>query len=643
MHEGKSTQQGEAMKLKYLRGSATAAVVVAALVAATLGVVSATVPAASASADPLSPDTGARPSTSSPPHASAGGHVYYVDSENGSDSSSGTSAGHAWKTLAKVDAETFSPGDVIAFDRGETFTGAATISSSGTSAAPITVTAYGHGAQPILTNPGQWNALEITSAYVAVTDLEFTNTAVFNNDDGTGITGPKYELSGAIDITGAASHEVITDDTFSDVGVGVKTYGQYTDIEHNTFENLQIAFVGEDSGSQTSYGAIGISVDNSNEHIAYNDFINCRSTDSPYGADGGAIEIEGFDYNKDNIAIDHNYSRGSQGFLEVTETESSNVTLSYNVSDDYQQFVAWDTTTNPSGFVANNNTVVRRHDTFDSPLFDIYYYRQAGPAPTASWMSMQNNIFDTPYGTVLGRFNFPHNHNLFYGGASGNDPVGYVLGAGDLIANPDFVNYDNGDLALAAASPAIDNGAATTTTTDLLGHPTGVGAGVDMGAFEYQKAFSSTAAGLVDGGFEAQSTLGYTTTPWYSGGSLYSGIDVNAGKSRTGLNDAWLSGTGTGYFGAVQQAVAVKKHTIYRYSIWVRNGQNIDSGLVGVKTKAGDILNEVRHGTAANYTHYIVTFNSGSNSSVVVFSGYWGPGPSAYEQFDDATLTGPSA
>jgi hypothetical protein len=631
------------MKLKFIRGSAGAAVVVAALVAATLAAVSPAAPAARASADPLSPRTGARVSTSGAPHASAGGHVYYVDSRSGNDSNTGRSSAQAWKSLAKVGSGTFGPGDVVAFNRGETFSGAATISSAGTAAAPLVLTAYGHGDQPILTNPGQWNALEITSAYVSVDDLEFSDTAVFNNDDGTGITGPKYELSGAIAITSTASNVVVTDNTFSNVGIGVKTYGQYTDIEHNTFENLQIAFVGTDSGSATSYGAIGISVDNSNEHIAYNDFINCRSTDSPYGADGGAVEIEGFDHNKDNIAIDHNYSRGSQGFLEVTETESSHVNLSYNVSDDYQQFVAWDTTTNPSAFVADNNTVVRRHDTFDSPLFDIYYYRQAGPAPAASWMSIENNIFDTPYGTVLGPFNFPHDHNLFAGGANGNGPVGYPLGVGDLIAKPHFVNYDGDNLRLAAASPAIDNGAATTTATDLLGNPTGAGAGVDMGAFEYQKPLPTTTANLVDGGFEAQSTLGYTSSPWYAGGSLYSGIDVNAGKARTGKNDAWLSSSGTGYLGLVEQAVHVRKHTVYRYSIWIRNSQNIDSGVVGAKSLSGLILGEVRHGTAGSYTHYIVTFNSGTNSSIVVFSGYWGPGPSAYEQFDDAALYGPTA
>ncbi|RKR75873.1 choice-of-anchor Q domain-containing protein [Frondihabitans australicus] len=629
------------------------AATIAALVAAAGVVGMTTSVAAPAHADPLSPHTGARPSTSSAPHAGPGGHVYYIDSTNGSDSNTGLSKTSPWKSLAKVNSSTFKPGDVIAFDRGDTFTGAATLSSGGTAANPITVTAYGTGAQPVLTNPGQWNILVLDASYISVKDLAFTNSAVFNNDDGTGITGPKYELSGAVDITANGDYALVQDNVFTDVGVGVKTYGQYSDIEHNSFENLQIAFVGEDSGSQTSYGAIGVSLDNSNEHVAYNNFINCRSTDSPYGADGGAIEIEGFDFDKNDITIDHNYSRGSQGFLEVTETHSSNVNLSYNVSDDYQQFIAWDTTTTPDAYTASNNTVIRRHDSFSSPLFDIYYYRQAGPTPTASWITIQNNIFDTPYQSVFGVFDFPHDHNLFYGGPNNADPLGYpqgtavqteyALGTGDLIADPQFVNYATGNLRLKATSPAIDNGAATTTGTDLAGKPTNVGAGVDMGAFEYQGTEPTADAGLVDGGFENQTTVGYTTTPWRLGGSLYSGIDVNQGKAHSGLNDAYLASSGAGYWGSVEQTVTVTPHSLYRFSIWERNSANIDQGYIGAKTPSGTILGEVRQGTASDYTHYIVTFNSGNNTSVDLFAGYWGPGPSAYAQLDDAALTGPTS
>lgn len=406
----------------------TAAATVAALTLAVTALAAVT----PAHADPLSPATGARASSSGTPTAGPGGTVYYVDSTAGNDANAGTSAASAWKTLAKVTSHTFVPGDVVAFDRGETFTGTATISGGGTSTNPVTVTAYGTGAQPLLTNPGGWNMLLIDSAYVQVKDLAFTNGAVFDNADGVGIRGPKYEKSGAVAVTGNGTGALVQDSTFTDVGVGVKTYGASSRVLHNTFQNLRIAYRGPDSGVQTSYGAIGVSVDNSGVEVAYNDFINCRSTDSPYGADGGAVEIEGFLYSKDDVTIHHNYSRGSQGFLEVTETTSSNVTVNENVSDDYQQFIAWDTTTTPSGYLAQNNTVIRSSDS--ATLFDKYYYRVTGPSPSASWATIQNNIFQTS--GAFSFYNFPHDHNLFAPTVS----MAYALGAGDIVATPAYAN-----------------------------------------------------------------------------------------------------------------------------------------------------------------------------------------------------------
>lgn len=606
--------------------SRTAAAAVAAL-AVTASALAFTAPA---QADPLSPATGARPSSSGTPTAGSGGTVYYVDSVSGSDSNSGTSSGSAWQTLAKVTSHTFSAGDVVAFNRGETFTGSATISGGGTSGNPVTVTAYGTGAQPVLTNPGNWNMLLIDSPYVAVKDLAFTNGAVFDNSDGLGITGTKYEQSGAVAITGNGTGALVQDSTFSDVGVGVKTYGANSQVLHNTFENLRIAFRGIDAGTDTSYGAIGVSVDNSGVEVGYNDFINCRSTDSPYGADGGAVEIEGFTYNKNNITIHHNYSRGSQGFLEVTETSSSNVTVNENVSDDYQQFIAWDTTTTPSGYLAQNNTVIRSSDT--STLFDQYYYRVSGPSPSSSWATIQNNIFQTS--GAFSFYNFPHDHNLFTPSVS----LSYALGAGDIIATPAYVNAASRDYRPVQSSPAVDNGTTATATTDLAGNPLNVGLGTDMGAFELQTSPSSTGTNLVtDGGFETQTSITSSTTPWWSEGTLSYGVDVNAGKSHSGLNNGWIATSGTAW-GALKQTVSVSANTSYRLTVWVRSSSNINNAWLGAKTTSGTVLGEIRHGQAAGYTRYVVTFNSGSNTSVNLHVGLWGAGSGTWEQIDDAWL-----
>ena len=48
--------------------------------------------------------------------AVSGAH-YHLDAADGNDLNAGTSPNEAWKSLEKVNATTFSPGDVIAFRR----------------------------------------------------------------------------------------------------------------------------------------------------------------------------------------------------------------------------------------------------------------------------------------------------------------------------------------------------------------------------------------------------------------------------------------------------------------------------------------------------------------------------------------------
>lgn len=422
---------------------------------------------------------GARLRTSGAAPHTAHGRTFYLDSENGDDQAAGTSSATAWKTLARVTAARFRPGDTIALRRGETFTGTATVTGTGTAHAPITITAYGSGAAPTLTNPTGWNMLQLSAPHVVVDQLRFADGVVFDNADGVGIRGPKYQLSGAIALTDPATDAYIHDNEFTQVGVGIKTYATGTLIAHNSFHDLKIAFRGMDSGSETSYGALGISIDNSDARVTANAFINCRSTDSPYGADGGAVEIEGFDHPKDNISIDHNLSSGSQGFLEVTETTTANVHLTYNISDDYQQFLAFDTTTHPDAYVVAHNTIVRDRGDHQK-LFAIYYYRQAGPTPADSWLTISGNIIQMNSGAVLSAYAWPHDHNVIQG------TLGDTPGTGDILADPQFTDRAAGDYRPLPTSPAIDNGGPAAGFTDFYGNPALVGRASDSGAIEVQ-------------------------------------------------------------------------------------------------------------------------------------------------------------
>ena len=108
----------------------------------------------------------------------ATGTTYYV-SASGSDTNAGTSASSPWRSLAKIDATTFQPGDRILLQAGGTWTGQLWPKGSGTSGTPITIGAYGSGAKPSIAGAGKvpdavklWN-----QQYWTITGIDVSNYA----------------------------------------------------------------------------------------------------------------------------------------------------------------------------------------------------------------------------------------------------------------------------------------------------------------------------------------------------------------------------------------------------------------------------------------------------------------------------------
>lgn len=102
---------------------------------------------------------------------------YYVDSQRGKDSASGTTPQTAWQSLAKISATRFAPGDRILFRAGSRWTGQFSITSSGAPHKPIIVGRYGNGPRPRIDGEGQVeDAVRLYNAeYVELRDLEVTN------------------------------------------------------------------------------------------------------------------------------------------------------------------------------------------------------------------------------------------------------------------------------------------------------------------------------------------------------------------------------------------------------------------------------------------------------------------------------------
>jgi hypothetical protein len=77
--------------------------------------------------------------------------TYYVDAAAGLDTNSGISPSTAWKSVAKVNASTFQPGDQILFATGGIWRETLTAPSSGTAGNPIVFGQYGTGSKPVIT------------------------------------------------------------------------------------------------------------------------------------------------------------------------------------------------------------------------------------------------------------------------------------------------------------------------------------------------------------------------------------------------------------------------------------------------------------------------------------------------------------
>ncbi|MDR1962157.1 MAG: hypothetical protein LBQ50_00045 [Planctomycetaceae bacterium] len=74
---------------------------------------------------------------------------YYVDSESGSDTNSGTSPAAAWQSLKAVNNADIKPGDIVRFKRGGQWRGQL-VPKSGEEGKPVVYTSYGDGEKPKL-------------------------------------------------------------------------------------------------------------------------------------------------------------------------------------------------------------------------------------------------------------------------------------------------------------------------------------------------------------------------------------------------------------------------------------------------------------------------------------------------------------
>lgn len=398
---------------------------------------------------------------------SLGHAAFYVSSENGSENGDG-SINSPWSSLSAVSRYSFSPGETVYFERGSSWNGSFEITASGTPERPIVYTSYGAGKRPAISNTDastyDGNAIRVSANHIVIDDFYIHDCA----------NSKPRRVGGIVSLDRQNHHITVRNCRFSGCRVAVRMYAHDVLITKN--------YMHSPGGTINKWwGPMGIVGCSYNVEISHNRIEGFLAKNN-YGYDGGAIEIDdkGPKY---NWKIHHNITRGNEGFLESIDADEcpsctfSDLQFYCNYSDDYQWWIDGPIGRNP---VIENNTVlrVRPANTQWNLCLSLHH-----AIPDAS---VRNNIFVLANGVTAFDEEVPGNHNVYYSvDGSVDNPKGYPLGPGEIIADPQFVDYENRNVRLRPTSPAVDMGQSVLYKTDLEGKMVPQGAAPDAGAYEY--------------------------------------------------------------------------------------------------------------------------------------------------------------
>lgn len=392
------------------------------------------------------------------------GSVYFVDSMHGSDKNTGTTADKALRSISKVNALAFLPGDTICFARGGQWVGQLNIRHSGAKDKPITYTAYGKGPDPVIRNPGDPSGatVSITADWIIVEHFQLREA----HDYGVAIRR-------------GADHNIVRQVEATLVGMGIGVSGRHNLVTRNYTHDLTI--IRSTPGGDDDYGAVGIWLFDSNNEVSYNRMVNCKAPSLDYGFDGGMVEFYG---DVDSSYVHHNWGENCVGAFEVGgkgDTLTGNL-VAYNISVNNLVsggfHIGGKFGVRLENFRVENNVFIEtsaREYTIglwrgDSVMSDIRY---------------RNNIFYIPnHHFISKQSGFIHENNLYYLG--GGTDSGFTPGPGEIFADPLFVNVGARDFHLRPGSPAIDAGVRLGTTRDYDDNPVPAGRSTDIGAFEFE-------------------------------------------------------------------------------------------------------------------------------------------------------------
>ncbi|MEY9910001.1 hypothetical protein ABIA35_006245 [Catenulispora sp. MAP12-49] len=298
------------------------------------------------------------------PHYGPSAHTYYV-SPSGHDGDSGTSAGAAWQSLARVQQQQLRPGDQILLQGGARYSGTLTVAAgdAGNAGQPVVIGSYGSG-NAVLASSGDGIDVHNTGG-VAIRDLTITGVGA-PYAHGTGINlysdlhsgaKPNHVTISGVDVSGFQTGIGIGSASytgFAEVAVhqarlhgnedsGLKTYGPDFEVAHPAYANQNIdieavqaydnagdpAVLAHSTGNGISLGSVsGAKVSGS---TAYNNGFASAAL-----AHDGPVGI--WTYNSTGVVIEHNtaYANHTASLADGAgfgmDDNVSNSTIQYNLA-----------------------------------------------------------------------------------------------------------------------------------------------------------------------------------------------------------------------------------------------------------------------------------------------------------------------
>lgn len=622
--------------------------------------------------------------------ASASAATYYVDSVSGNDSNSGTGMNSAWKSLTKVNAVTFQPGDEILLKRGGSWTGTLWPKGSGNSSSPIVIDQYGAGNSPLINGNGNEAAVYLyNQQYWEIKNLEITNNNgsssrrngiyVVNQDGGT---------LNHIHLIGNNVHDVYGNnvkDGNGSAGIKVRTIAgsvksNYQDIliDENTV-GPRVDRTGIDINSdywcRTDSGCSG-----SNNWFPSTNVMISNNYVTDVGGDGivpmatqGAIvqynTVNGFNmrsgtvnagiwaWNADNTLIQYNEAfngkttQDGQGF-DIDYGQTATI-VQYNYSHD-----------NDGGFIlicqpgnAKNDGGIVRYNisqndkarvfqlagpTTNTQVYNNTIYLPAGsttmPIYVNSWdgytksISFANNIWMLQgAGNWQGLSNIASlqfDHNTIYGVHTTGEPAD----ANKSTLNPMLAGAGSGGIGRSSVDGyKLVSGSPAIGTGKVISN----NGGKDYWGTTVSSTMAPNRGAYNSPGVTAPSNL-IINGGFEQGGLLpwtnWNTASVVSGNSRTGTYAVQLSGGP----GSAEQIVNLEPNTTYTFTGYVKTDNSSQPVRIGVKNYGGAEQYSVI--TTTSYSQGSVSFTTGSSNTTATVYVYK-PSGTAKAYGDDFMIT----